>query len=584
METGMENRWCKKGLEMKKIEKKNIGMFFLMLMILLAVVIPLFVFTGGQKYYDRGVTLDRHWDVTINEKTYTNVTLSKFTFPMTNKGDVVTLSHHMTEHYKGVNPVLRCEFIHTKIEVHMNNTLIYSYGQKDFKEGKMLGYGVHYIEFPNDYLGKTLQITLTVSENSAFNGISSMLLGNEGTLIQESLVQNRFRLAISMSLIVFGILMAGVSMVASIQNRVYVRLFWVALFSLLLGGWTLCNNNLIIYFTQNLKAKAYMEYLTLYAGALPLMLYFYPSVTDKTRKKGFRIFYQILLAAQSLFFVAAFVLQELNLVHLPQQLKICHGLMALELLFIILIVVDDIRCRRKYDRAMQIGMIAILIVILFEVIRYNVQKYFVHFGGNEYTSSVCYGALFIVVALLLDYTGKISRGLYKQAQQQLLENMAYSDELTGLSNRRKCDEVVEKLLDEDTDFTLISMDLNLLKYYNAMYGHEKGDALLRSFASVLREAFPRALTIARVGGDEFHVVLPDRKQEELREDLTSLLKCLYEKNEQNEELHLSTAVGCVQRSEFSGKVDIRTLYQEADRRMYAHKQKMKEKNPELYRR
>ena len=58
-----------KKIEKKNIEKKNIGIFFLMLMTFLVVVIPLFMFTGGQKYYDRGVTLDRHWDVTINEKT-----------------------------------------------------------------------------------------------------------------------------------------------------------------------------------------------------------------------------------------------------------------------------------------------------------------------------------------------------------------------------------------------------------------------------------------------------------------------------------------------------------------------------------
>lgn len=569
---------------MKKIEKKNIGIFFLMLMTFLVVVIPLFMFTGGQKYYDRGIMLDRHWDVTINEKTYTNVTLSKFTFPMTNKGDVVTLSHYMTEHYKGVNPVLRCEFIHAKIEVRMNNTLLYTYGQRDDKQGKMLGYGVHYIEVPNDYLGETLSITLTVSENNAFNGISSMMLGNEGTLIQESLVKNRIRIAVSMSLILFGVLMACVSMVASLKNRVYVSLFWVALFSLLIGGWTLCNNNLIILFTQNLKVKAYMEYMSLYAGPLPLLLYFYPTAVQKGRNRFFRIFYKGLLTGQTVFIVFAFSMQALNLVHFPQDLKAAQMLMILEVVFIILLIIDDGIHRRKYNHMLQLGMVGILFVILYELVQYNVQKFFVHFEGNKYSSSVCYGALFIVVALLLDYTGKTSRGLYKEAQQQLLENMAYSDELTGLSNRRKCDEVVEKLLDGDADFTLISMDLNLLKYYNDTYGHEKGDALLRSFASVLREAFPEALAIARVGGDEFHVVLPDRKQEELREDLTCLLKCLYEKNEQNKELHLSTAVGCVQRSEFLDNVDIRMLYQEADRRMYVHKQKMKEKNPELYRR
>ena len=569
---------------MKKIEKKNIGIFFLMLMTFLVVVIPLFMFTGGQKYYDRGIMLDRHWDVTINEKTYTNVTLSKFIFPMTNKGDVATLSHYMTEHYKGVNPVLHCEFIHAKIEVRMNNTLLYTYGQRDYKQGIMLGYGVHYIEVPNDYLGETLSITLTVSENNAFNGISSMMLGNEGTLIQESLVKNRIRIAVSMSLILFGVLMACVSMVASLKNRVYVSLFWVALFSLLIGGWTLCNNNLIILFTQNLKVKAYMEYMSLYAGPLPLLLYFYPTAVQKGRNRFFRIFYKGLLAGQTVFIALAFSMQALNLVHFPQDLKAAQMLMILEVVFIILLIIDDGIHRRKYNHMLQLGMVGILFVILYELVQYNVQKFFVHFEGNKYSSSVCYGALFIVVALLLDYTGKTSRGLYKEAQQQLLENMAYSDELTGLSNRRKCDEVVEKLLDGDADFTLISMDLNLSKYYNATYGHEKGDALLHSFASVLREAFPAALAIARVGGDEFHVVLPDREQEELREDLTCLLKCLYEKNEQNKELHLSTAVGCVQRSEFLDNVDIRMLYQEADRRMYVHKQKMKEKNPELYRR
>lgn len=451
---------------MKKIEKKNIGIFFLMLMTFLVVVIPLFMFTGGQKYYDRGIMLDRHWDVTINEKTYTNVTLSKFTFPMTNKGDVVTLSHYMTEHYKGVNPVLRCEFIHAKIEVRMNNTLLYSYGQRDYKQGKMLGYGVHYIEVPNDYLGETLSITLTVSENNAFNGISSMMLGNEGTLIQESLVKNRIRIAVSMSLILFGVLMACVSMVASLKNRVYVSLFWVALFSLLIGGWTLCNNNLIILFTQNLKVKAYMEYMSLYAGPLPLLLYFYPTAVQKGRNRFFRIFYKGLLAGQTVFIALAFSMQALNLVHFPQDLKAAQMLMILEVVFIILLIIDDGIHRRKYNHMLQLGMVGILFVILYELVQYNVQKFFVHFEGNKYSSSVCYGALFIVVALLLDYTGKTSRGLYKEAQQQLLENMAYSDELTGLSNRRKCDEVVEKLLDGDADFTLISMDLNLLKYYN----------------------------------------------------------------------------------------------------------------------
>lgn len=66
----------------------------------------------------------------------------------------------------------------------------------------------------------------------------------------------------------------------------------------------------------------------------------------------------------------------------PVHLKSAQLLMFLELIFILLLTIDDIRNHRKYDRALQ-----------------------------------------------LDYTSKISRGLYKQAQQQLLEDMAFSDEL-----------------------------------------------------------------------------------------------------------------------------------------------------------
>lgn len=594
---------------MKTIEKKNIGLFFLMIVILTMILLPLFWSTRGQKVYDRGVTLNRHWEVTINGKTYENVTLSKFNFSMVNRGDVIELSHHMTEHYKGMSPVLKCEFVHSKIEVHMNDKLIYSYGQKDYLNGKLLGFGVHYIEIPNDYLGKTLRITLSVSEDNAFRGFESMELGNEGVLIQESIVKDRFRLAVSMALIVFGILLAVVAAVANVRTQVFSRLYCVALFSLLIGCWTLCNSNLIIYFTHNLKVKTYMEYLTLYAGALPLLCYFYPDAHDETRPKIFKSFYQSLLICQSIFLVAAVILQVFNLVHLPQELIAAHVLMGMELLFIILMVLDDIRCHRKYDRAMQVGMIVILLVIVWELARYNLQKYGAGFADNEYKSSVCYGAMFVVVALILDYTTKISRGLYRQAQQTLLENLAYRDELTGLYNRRKCDEVVEKLLDERKDFVLLSMDLNLLKYYNDTYGHEKGDELLRSFAKVLREAFPDALAIARAGGDEFTVVLPAMKQEELKEALMYMLQCIYLHNEEDDTLHLSTAVGIVMRNEFPGLektphrsrrvrnteaeneaqkadpgVDIRMLYQEADRRMYQHKQKMKAKNPDLYRR
>lgn len=317
---------------------------------------------------------------------------------------------------------------------------------------------------------------------------------------------------------------------------------------------------------------------------LPLLCYFYPEAHQKVRPRYITVIYQCLVTAQTAFFLFAVVTQLTNAIHLPVHLKSAQLLMFLELIFILLLTIDDIRNHRKYDRALQLGVIAILLVIMVELIRYNVEKYIIHFHDNHYSSSVCYSALIIIVALLLDYTSKISRGLYKQAQQQLLEDMAFSDELTGLQNRRKCDEIIEKLTAQRDDFILVSMDLNLLKYYNDTYGHEKGDELLRCFASVLREAFPNALSCARMGGDEFTVILPAMHEARRNAAFLHLYRLMDEQNKKDPTLRLSTAIGYVCRSEFGKEVDIRMLYQEADERMYQNKKEMKEKQPELFRR
>lgn len=571
---------------MHKFSFKNICIPISAILLLLAMAIPLFYFSGASKSYTTNscITLDDHWDVDINDTHYANVTLSDFTFPLTQKGDIIVLSRKLNEAFSGRNPIIKFNSVHAKVDAYLNGHPVYTYGGNEFFHGNLAGYGTQYISLPSSYNGKSFKLILSVAENDAFNGIDTPELGNGETLLQESISNNRFLLATALFLIVFGLIAASVTSVLSFRNLVFLRLFCISLFSFLIGCWTLCNNNLIIYFASDLRIKAYLEYISLYAMPLPLLCYFYPEAHQKVRPKYITVIYQCLLIAQAAFFLFAVVTQLTNAIHLPVHLKSAQVLMFLELIFILLLTIDDICSHRKYDRALQLGVIAILLVIMVELIRYNVEKYIIHFYDNHYSSSVCYSSLIIIVALLLDYTSKISRGLYQQAQQQLLEDMAFSDELTGLQNRRKCDEIIEKLTAQRDDFILVSMDLNLLKYYNDTYGHEKGDELLRCFASVLREAFPNALSCARMGGDEFTVILPAMHEARRNAAFLHFYKLMDEQNKKDPTLRLSTAIGYVCRSEFGKEVDIRMLYQEADERMYQNKKEMKEKQPELFRR
>lgn len=96
-----------------------------------------------------------------------------------------------------------------------------------------------------------------------------------------------------------------------------------------------------------------------------------------------------------------------------------------------------------------------------------------------------------------------------------IKRMAYNDDLTGLPNRAAFNErLVQELARADRNrkpLALMFMDLDHFKEVNDTLGHLAGDALLQDLASRLRERVRKSDTLARIGGDEFVLVLPEIK-------------------------------------------------------------------------
>ncbi len=97
-------------------------------------------------------------------------------------------------------------------------------------------------------------------------------------------------------------------------------------------------------------------------------------------------------------------------------------------------------------------------------------------------------------------------------ENRRLKLLAYHDHLTGLLNRRGFEErlglALESLSGERPSLAVILLDLDDLKQINDTGGHFAGDAALRSVADALRRGVRQYDHIARVGGDEFAVLLP----------------------------------------------------------------------------
>jgi len=106
------------------------------------------------------------------------------------------------------------------------------------------------------------------------------------------------------------------------------------------------------------------------------------------------------------------------------------------------------------------------------------------------------------------------------SQQQLLDTnlvlqrLMNSDGLTGLSNRRHFDEYLElewrRAMRDQTQLSLLMIDVDFFKTYNDSFGHVEGDEALRKVAASIREASSRPSDLpARYGGEEFVIICPN---------------------------------------------------------------------------
>lgn len=96
-----------------------------------------------------------------------------------------------------------------------------------------------------------------------------------------------------------------------------------------------------------------------------------------------------------------------------------------------------------------------------------------------------------------------------QGAKSAAEEQALTDTLTGLRNRRAQDLALEQVLGKATPFGLMHLDLDYFKAVNDTLGHAAGDHVLREVSRILSEETRSIDTVARVGGDEFVVILPE---------------------------------------------------------------------------
>ena len=184
------------------------------------------------------------------------------------------------------------------------------------------------------------------------------------------------------------------------------------------------------------------------------------------------------------------------------------------------------------------------------------------------------------------YMGQFSEAFNRMTDQlrereDVLVLEAHQDALTGIGNRHFLREKLEATLESGEGFLLCYCDLDHLKYVNDRFGHAEGDNYIRRFVDTVQGNIRRGDIFARIGGDEFCLLLRrcpretgqrkiERMQEAFRRSAPGDYPCGF-------------SCGILEIPEGHAPTDADDLLHEADGRMYSQKEDhRRDYMPELY--
>jgi len=160
----------------------------------------------------------------------------------------------------------------------------------------------------------------------------------------------------------------------------------------------------------------------------------------------------------------------------------------------------------------------------------------------------------------------------QKAYESYLKQEIYMDALTGLNNRTYFEKMMQNLQADPQAFplALVVIDMDNLKEINDSFGHTRGDEYLELAGYLLKKCVRREDTLARIGGDEFAIILP-RANEETAKKLGKRIKRIIREENENRGFQVPLSLSLGYAVAWSPKDDLEDIFDSADASMYQNK-------------
>jgi diguanylate cyclase (GGDEF)-like protein/PAS domain S-box-containing protein/putative nucleotidyltransferase with HDIG domain len=168
---------------------------------------------------------------------------------------------------------------------------------------------------------------------------------------------------------------------------------------------------------------------------------------------------------------------------------------------------------------------------------------------HVYSSPIKINEKTILYSIIFDVTDK-------ELALKEINYLAYNDFLTGLHNRRFFEETFVRFSHQNISMGLLLADINGLKLVNDHYGHRCGDFLINEAVQHIKKYLPSVDVFARIGGDEFAILIKDITHEELTQLSDQLEKELeLEVDYHDQKLYLSVSFGVALQDQTQNTLD-----------------------------
>ena len=278
------------------------------------------------------------------------------------------------------------------------------------------------------------------------------------------------------------------------------------------------------------------------------------------------------MIANAAVLVAAIISQKTGLANIDFLLPIFHVLLSLDA--VVMVTVSILRWKKASlsEKIFEMGIYGAAILGVVYILYYYLIKRHDYAPGIFDNMIMPLALLSMTIFFLIAYIVGIYMKRIDKTQRKRLQNLAYKDDLTGLLNRTKGEQILSQLGANGQRYLVINFDLNFLKRTNDRFGHAAGDKYLKSFAGILTEVFSDATGICRMGGDEFMVAYQKAPDEKTVQEKLSQMKKLESKEEGSspDGVIIDAAYGYAYSDE-NEKATGELIYSIADRKMYEMK-------------